>query len=205
MSPFRTMSPLCENVKDAGVMITRGHVLLGLSVVTVVALAGPAPARAQPATPATVYGGRISSTVVMLRAADWLRRDIPYSQDNRKARWDRNRGRAYRPDCSGFVSMAWAIETRRPGPDRALVTWELPGVSTPIAWARLRPGDILLRLVPGNRAKGHVVLFQAWADKTRTRAWIIEENGPRYGMRRKTVTVAGVRNAFRPYRYRRIV
>ena len=186
-------------------MIARVHRRLGLPVVTVVALVAlvsPVSAPAQAATRAVVYGGRISSATVMRRAADWLRRDIPYSQDNRNARWDLGRGRHYRPDCSGFVSMAWALETRRLG--RALVTWELPSVSTRIGWNRLRAGDILLRLVPGNRARGHVVLFQAWVDASRTRFWIIEQSGLRFGMRRKTVTVAGVRNAFHPYRYRRI-
>ena len=185
-------------------MTTRGRRWLGLSVVAVLALAGPvpAPAPAAAALPATVYGGRISSATVMRRAANWLRRDIAYSQDNRRARWDLGHGRRYRPDCSGFVSMAWALETR--GAGRALVTWELPRVSTRIGWSRLRPGDILLRLVPENRARGHVVIFQAWVDRTRTRAWIIEQSGREFGMRRKTVTVAGVRNAFHPYRYRRI-
>jgi hypothetical protein len=41
-------------------------------------------------------------------------------------------------------------------------------------------------------------------DIAKTRAWIIEQSGPAFGMRRKVVTVAGVRGPFQPYRYRRI-
>jgi hypothetical protein len=48
------------------------------------------------------------------------------------------------------------------------------------------------------------VLFQAWLDAAKTRAWVIEQNGHRYGIRRTIVTVAAVGQAFRPYRYRRI-
>jgi hypothetical protein len=189
--------------------------LPALVVVAAVLLGGPVPATAAPArteavaaqtrAAAVAYDGRISRAVVIRRAADWLRRDIAYSQDNRKAQWDVNRGRRYRPDCSGFVAMAWALDPRRPGLGRAPVTWELPGYSARIHWASLRAGDILLRLEPANRAREHVVMFLRWADRGRTRAWIVEQNSTRYGMRRKTVTVAGVRHAYQPYRYHRIV
>jgi hypothetical protein len=186
--------------------------LLGLLLLAPVALLGPAPAQAQSArqtaghaAATTTYDGRISRTVVIRRAADWLRRDVAYSQDNRKAVWDLDRGRRYRPDCSGFVSMAWALDPRRPGLGRALVTWELPGESTRIDWRTLRAGDILLKLVPADRAREHVVMFVGWIDRARTRAWIVEQNSTRYGMRRKSITVAGVRHAYSPDRYRRIV
>lgn len=151
------------------------------------------------------YGGPIDRTQVMVRGLDWLRRDIAYSQDNRKARWDLNRGRRYRPDCSGFVSMAWAIDTRRPGLGRALVTWELPGISTRVSWARLRRGDILLHLNPANRAREHVQLFAGWVDPGRTRAWVLEQSSTAHGMRRKAVVLAAARRGYLPYRYRRIV
>ena len=48
-------------------------------------------------------------------------------------------------------------------------------------------------------------MFLRWADRNQSRAWIVEQNSTRYGMRRKTVTVAGVRHAYQPYRYRRII
>jgi hypothetical protein len=137
-----------------------------------------------------------------VRAADWLRRDIPYSQSNSDARWDLNRGRRYRPDCSGMVSMAWALDPT--GIGRALVTWELPTVSSRIGWRNLRRGDILLRLVPGNRALEHVQLVQAWANPAHTRVWIIEQSGTATDMRRRVVTISAIRAAYAPYRYNRI-
>jgi len=186
-----------------GATMNRIRALVCLGVVAGV-LNAPAAVQARPATAAVVYGGAISRDRVLRRAADWLRRDVAYSQDNRNATWDPGRGRRYRPDCSGFVSMAWALDPRHAGLGRALVTWELPTVSTRVSWARLAPGDILLRLVPGDRGREHVVLFQGWVDRTKTRFWIVEENGRVYDMRRRVVTVRGVTPAFRPYRYDRI-
>jgi hypothetical protein len=174
------------------------------SVAVLLGVAPAPPVRAgQPAT-AVEYDGPIGRTVVMQRALDWLRRDIAYSQDNRQAKWDANRGRRYRPDCSGLISMAWAVNPGRPGPGRALVTWELPSISTRVGWARLRRGDILLYLEPGNRAREHVQLFAGWVDPGRTRAWIIEASGRTHGMRRRTVAVATASELYAPYRYRRI-
>ncbi|MEV8509114.1 hypothetical protein AB0368_30355 [Actinoplanes sp. NPDC051475] len=180
--------------------MVRGSVA-AVAISLVLVPAHPAAARA---SGAPVYGGPISRTQVMIRALDWLRRDIPYSQDNGKARKDINGGRRYRPDCSGFISMAWAIDTRQPGLGRALTTWELPRVSTRVRWTAMRRGDILLHLVPGNRAEEHVRLMQTWADAAHTRAVIIEQSGRTTGMRRRVVTVSEARGRYLPYRYRRI-
>lgn len=160
----------------------------------------PAPAEATAATP--TYGGKISRSQVIARAADWLRKRLPYSQDNARARWDANYDRKYRPDCSGLVSMAWALDTRRFG--RALVTWELPGVSRKIAWSKLRRGDILLHLDPGDPGEEHVVLVQAWANRSRSKVWIIEESASYGGVRRRKVDVAAAKGFYAPYRYKRI-
>ena len=101
--------------------------------------------------------------------------------------------------------MAWALDPQRPDRGRALVTWELPTVATHIKWTQILPGDILLHLVPKNRAQEHVVLFQTWIDHAKTRAWIIEQSGHTTGMRRRTITVSGTSPAYQPYRYRRII
>jgi hypothetical protein len=154
--------------------------------------------------PALSYDAPITRTQVMIRAIDWLRRDIAYSQSNHEARWDRQRGRRYRPDCSGFVSMAWALDPRRPGLGRAPVTWELPRYSRVVSWARIRRGDIFLHLVPGDRSREHVRLFAGWADAARTRAWVIEQSSTAQGMQRRTVAVAAMRGGYRPYRYLKI-
>lgn len=179
------------------------HLAVALVMATVLSPAVPASAAPPPAVRA--YDAPIGRTQVMLRALDWLRRDIPYSQDGRLARWDAGQGRRYRPDCSGFVSMAWALDPRRPGLGRAPVTWELPQYATRVSWNRLRRGDILLRLVPSNRAAEHVQLFAGWAGSARRSAWVIEQSGTRYDMRRRTVVVAQARRTYLPYRYRRIV
>jgi hypothetical protein len=163
----------------------------------------PDPAPAAPPRPIVVYGGPITRATVLARAHDWLRRRVRYSQDNGKARWDRDRGRRYRPDCSGFICMAWAIDSRDPRYGRALTTWELRPLCVPIGWDALRPGDILLRTGP-DRARDHVRLFQAWAGPARTVAWVIESSGKAGGMRRRTVTVARAARHYAPHRYRRI-
>ncbi|MEV4639948.1 hypothetical protein AB0J80_21630 [Actinoplanes sp. NPDC049548] len=174
-----------------------------IALVTMSGLLLVAPARAAPVAVAR-YDAPIGRTQVMIRALDWLRRDIPYSQDNRRARWDIGRGRRYRPDCSGFVAMAWALDPRRAGLGRAPVTWELPRYATRVSYARLRRGDILLHLEPANRAAEHVQLFAGWVGASRSRAWVIEESGRLHGMRRRTVAVARARTLYSPYRYRLI-
>lgn len=180
--------------------LTVSLLMCAAALTGVVPPASAAPARQQAA--AVVYDGPIGRTQVVQRALDWLRRDISYSQDNRRATWDANRGRRYRPDCSGLVSMAWAVDPGRIG--RALVTWELPTISTRVGWARLRRGDILLHLEPSNRAGEHVQLFAGWVDRTRTRAWVIEQSGSTHDMRRRTVAVSAAREIYSPYRYRHI-
>ncbi|WP_153040632.1 hypothetical protein [Actinoplanes sp. TFC3] len=174
-----------------------------LSWILTLATAGAVLAAPPPAAAAAVhYGGTITRNQVIARAADWLRRGIQYSQSNADARWDVNRGRRYRPDCSGMVSMAWAIDPAAPGLGRALVTWEIPAVANRVRWADVRRGDALLHLVPRDRSQEHVQLVQAWANPARTRLWVIEQSSRRYDMRRKVVTIAAVRSAYQPYRYR---
>jgi hypothetical protein len=159
----------------------------------------------RPTSSRVTYGGSIRYAEVMLRATDWLRRDVPYSQDNSRAVWDVNRGRRYRTDCSGFVSMAWALDPRQPGFGRAPVTWELPSFAVRIGWRGLRAGDILLKLVPADRALEHVQLFGRWIDPARTKAWVFEESGRAHGMRRTLiVSWLAARSGYAPYRYRRI-
>ena len=187
-------------------MRRRALYILILAAVVVLAASGSVSAvPTRPDAGPIRYGGPISYAQVMLRATDWWRRDVPYSQDNSRAVWDVNRGRRYRPDCSGFVSMAWALDPRQPGLGRAPVTWELPSFAVPIAWSSLRGGDILLKLVPADRALEHVRLFGGWLDRARTTAWVFEESGPPDGMRRSLiVSVSAARSGYVPYRYRRI-
>ena len=155
----------------------------------------------EPASAGIIYGGTVTRAQVMARAHDWLRRRVRYSQDNGRGRWDVNRGRRYRPDCSGFVCMAWAVDPRNPRFGRALVTWELPRICTPVTWAGLQAGDILLRTRAGHHRRDHVRLFEAWLDPARTTASVIESSGEAGVVSRRTVTQLP---RYRPYRYRNI-
>lgn len=84
-------------------------------------------------------GAPITQSTMIARAADWIAAGVPYSQS---LGWsDAATGGAYRQDCSGFVSMAWALNSSQ-------VTWTLPSVSTVIAgniqgFTGLQPGDAL--------------------------------------------------------------
>lgn len=86
--------------------MTRSRVvrILAAAGAAAATLVGPAPSE-EPRGTAAAYDRPITRTQVMVRALDWLRRDVAYSQDNGRAAWDLNRGRRYRPDCSGFVSI----------------------------------------------------------------------------------------------------
>lgn len=65
----------------------------------------------------------------------------------------------YRPDCSGFISMAWRLSS-------ALTTATLPSVADEIGDRRdMQPGDILMWDDGDPNANGgHVVLFHKWVD-----------------------------------------
>lgn len=135
------------------------------------------------------YGGSISRTEVMKRAKDWWDRKIPYSQS--AYAYDINRGKKYRTDCSGFVSMAWKLTTSRN-------TSTLDEVATKISWANLKPGDMILR-------NGHVKLFEKWANAAHTSMWIYEEGSTATDMDHETVSVATLKNGgYAPWKYKKI-
>ncbi|GAA2744706.1 hypothetical protein GCM10009868_23370 [Terrabacter aerolatus] len=151
-----------------------------------------------PAPPAggSKVGGTISRTEVLARAAYWTDRRIPYSMNRYTGD---PKGRQYRTDCSGFVSMAWHLSS-------SLSTVTLPGVSHRISKSDLRPGDVLLKGGPGSAgASGHVVLFRGWADSAHTSYHASEESGS-HGAIARTIPYpyfAGY-GTFVPYRYDKI-
>ena len=99
-----------------------------------------------------------STSQAGVRGNSWVAAKVSYSQ---KRYYANGYGR-YRTDCSGFVSMMWALSS-------SYTTRTLPKISYAITKAQLRSGDILNS--PGN----HVVLFDAWADAAHTRYWGYEE------------------------------
>ncbi len=115
-----------------------------------------------------------SSDEILARARTWTSIKVGYSQG--KPYYPDNQT-GYRPDCSGFVTMAWGLSNQ---PNGGLNTDGLATVSHQISKEELQPGDILLN----TRADAHVVLFGGWIDangnitKTVTNQYdALEENG----------------------------
>jgi hypothetical protein len=93
-----------------------------------------------------------------VRGNSWVAAKVSYSQK----RYYANRYGRYRTDCSGYVSMMWALTS-------SYTTRTLPKISHAITKGQLRSGDILDS--PGY----HAVLFDAWANAAHTRYWGYEE------------------------------
>jgi hypothetical protein len=141
------------------------------------------------------YDGAISRGTVLARARHWLRLNVPYNQE--AAAYDVNKGRKFRTDCSGFVSMTWGLTYSRN-------TETLKYVSKPVAWGKLKPGDMVLKGT-GPWAAQHVKLFEKWANKKHTAMWIIEAGATATDMNHKTVTVAWLKsNSYQPRKYNNI-
>ncbi|MFE6775477.1 hypothetical protein [Streptomyces sp. NPDC057702] len=136
----------------------------------VMALAGSVVSMARPATAAPASeprtattrtaalssaAGPITRSEVLERARYWYdrRSNIPYNQG---ATYKDSSGRAYRTDCSGYVSMAWHMSYS--ADTRALADAE----TRPISRGDLRPGDIL------NSYYDHVILFEKWDNDAHT-------------------------------------
>ncbi len=98
---------------------------------------------------------------VLERAQSWIDERVPYSQ----TAYHKNRFGSYRQDCSGYVSMCWAL-------GRSMTTATIPQVSKVIGWNELLPGDALWRRVGG---EGHIALFVGWADKAHQEPIVDEE------------------------------
>jgi hypothetical protein len=116
-----------------------------------------------PTPPASTIGGSISRTEVLARGKNWYDRDVPYSQS--ATALDVNGTKAYRTDCSGFVSMAWHLSSSE-------TTSTLGSVATTISKSALRPGDAL------NDAGQHTVLFIGWKDQDAGTFYYYSESNP---------------------------
>lgn len=153
--------------------------------------AGAGAVTAREARSAHEIASTISRVEVIARAASWVTQGVPYSQ----TRWWTDRHGTYRQDCSGYVAMAWDLDTRT-----NYWTGNLATVSYRIASSALQSGDILL--LPGD----HTVIFAGWADAARTRFNLYEQFRPGYAAR----YVAGASlsgyldRGFGAYRYRGI-
>ncbi len=131
--------------------MSRRAIATGIAAAIAVLAALLTPAQAQPGSEA------------IERARSWVAADVGYSGSN----YFTNEYGTYRTDCSGYVSMAWGL-------DSSLTTVTLPSVSYAIAKDALEPGDILNNPLPGT--SGHVVLFAGWANAERTEYYAYEES-----------------------------
>jgi hypothetical protein len=137
----------------------------------------------QPATPsrAAGYSAIVSVFVTTVfirhavkRAQSWVDDHVSYSQ----SRTHTNRYGTYRQDCSGFVSLAWALPS-------SYTTATLPDVSSAIDESDLRRGDILLHLAT-RKTSGHVVMFDRWLDAAHT-SYVVYEETPSTGASHHTI------------------
>ncbi len=112
------------------------------------------------------------------RAREWVRVGMPYCGGTnggsdaicggtcrRTGASNNSAWNAYRSDCSGLVSYAWAL--RAPGLTTAGFAPNGSGGQL-VNFTDLRPGDAV-------NARGHIILFVRWEDKAAGKARVIEE------------------------------
>lgn len=135
---------------------------------------------------------KVTRQQMLDRAAVWLTADngaqVPYSQSET---WTDG----YRQDCSGYVSMTLGLG--KPGAN----TVGLAGsdISTPIALADLRPGDLLID-AEGTNTTRHVVIFEGWTDDSHTAYTAFEQRGG-HGTDHRTLDYGlDSGSEFKPYR-----
>jgi hypothetical protein len=98
-------------------------------------------------------------------------------------------------DCSAYVSWTWSV-----GRFTTDSIWQ---VSFPIVKSELRPGDALnLTIGRDPQRRGHIRLFEAWANVERTLMWVYEETPPRvvhrvivYDERYQPIRLSGLSSA----------
>uniref|UniRef100_A8M891 PLL-like beta propeller domain-containing protein n=1 Tax=Salinispora arenicola (strain CNS-205) TaxID=391037 RepID=A8M891_SALAI len=124
-----------------------------------------------PVQASSTVGGSISRTEVLTRAEWWVNTyGVIYSQNQNDQKPDPD-GHPYRPDCSGFISMAWHLPKKSDGWDRNTGDLDAFGDTTYLSnLGELLPGDAIL-----GKSYGHVALFDRWANPSRTEMWIYDE------------------------------
>jgi len=111
----------------------------------------------QPAAASSDVGGVIARDETIDRAVYWLNRgDTWYSQNQSDAISDGD-GHSYRPDCSGFVSMAWHLAKKSGGWDLNTSDFHTTDLVTPVSLESLKAGDAVL-------GSEHIELFDKYVD-----------------------------------------
>ncbi|MFV0131915.1 hypothetical protein ACLGIH_01345 [Streptomyces sp. HMX87] len=169
--------------------------LLALTTAVVSEVSAPTTAHA------SSVGGSISRNEVLNRAKWWIDNyGVIYSQSMADAKPSVT-GEKYRPDCSGFVSMAWRLP-KVSGNDRW--TGNLNSFGDTATFSNLdnlQPGDAIL-----GKDAGHVALFHRWTDSSKTSMQVYEEYDWGKAGRHATHTKSYYENAgFAGVRYDEIV
>ncbi|MEU4806175.1 NlpC/P60 family protein [Actinosynnema sp. NPDC023587] len=147
---------------------------------------GQGPERAATSNDAT-RAAPITRREVIARAKDWLDPPVPYSM----GAWHEGR----RTDCSGYVSMAWNL-------DSSMTTVSLPDVAHRIEKDELRAGDVMMNGGPGSGgANGHVAIFDRWAGHDHDTYWAYEQTPPHTVHRKVPYPYFDNDTRFLPYRY----
>jgi hypothetical protein len=98
-------------------------------------------------------------------------------------------------DCSAYVSWVWSVSR--------YTTDSIWNVSFPITKEALRAGDAMNLTIGRDPArKGHIRIFEAWANSEHTAMWVYEETPPRvvhrviaYDDRYQPIRLAGLSSA----------
>ncbi|TWE12321.1 hypothetical protein [Rudaeicoccus suwonensis] len=135
--------------------------------------AAPRVGRSTVTTTPTTVEPALTGTQIHQRALAWIDEHVPYSQTTYVDGPAPYVG-PYRTDCSGFVSMAWGLNTSD-------TTQSLRGVATQITDSQLQMGDILDYNSTKDPTDGsHVVMFVSWANAQHT-AYLADENDGQQG------------------------
>jgi hypothetical protein len=155
-------------------------------------------------------GGPITRAEIIGRAQYWFDRgDTWYSQDQADAISD-GVGGSYRPDCSGFVSMAWRLPKKTDGWDLNTGDFNTtPNPTAPgylgvqsVALNDLKPGDAILKT-----SVTHMELFDKWVNASdRTQGmWTFAERDFGRKTEHSILSWKYVTNNFRGLRYNGVV
>ncbi|MFI6447557.1 peptidoglycan-binding protein [Kitasatospora sp. NPDC050543] len=195
--------PAARSVRRrAAVLVAAVGTALGGAAAASAAAAGPAASPAPgggtaqpPRSPQGEVGAQaltaapgVTRAQIIERARSWLDQRVPYSMS-------RYWSDGYRQDCSGFVSMAWGL-------DSSQTTWTLPMFADRITEDELLPGDILLfNNAADPQAGSHVTIFGGWADAARTRYTAYEQTAPGTTSRSTPYAYWSNSAGYLPYRY----
>lgn len=161
--------------KKAALVVAGTAAMIGIGLAPLTT----APAAAQSSAPApalhrtTLALASVKRSTVMDRAWFWENRNVQYSQTSYYP--GPGGKKTYRQDCSGFISMSWMLPT-------SATTWTLGDYATVIKdRSGMRRGDAL------TWPHHHAVLFQKWANTSKTEMWILEEANPEQDMNYRKV------------------